>query len=75
MRWGVGMVGIDDVRDLVHGLAEHGGEERHIHLKLRVPGLPQVGIVALGYQRPGVPQGTVDVENQMLDAHSRFSSR
>ena len=68
-------VGKDDVGDLRHHPAEQGlqGLRRDA-----VPGKPflfQLDVVPLRHQRPGIPQGAVNVKNQALVIHASSKCR
>ena len=56
--------GENNVGNLRHDLAEQGDEHLRVHRQMAQTFLCKLNIVALCHQRPGIPQGAVNVKNQ-----------
>ena len=59
----------ENVRDFGHHLAEDGLQHIHIHAEPLHAFVLQLGVVALGHQRTGIPQGAVNIKNQTFKIH------
>ena len=69
----IGQLRKEDVRNLRHYLAEDRLQHIRIHAEPLITFLNQLGIVAFRHQSPGIPKGSVDIENQTFKIHIMLS--